>query len=203
MTPLNSFHQRVCLASCEVLLDIEFPEDTAEISAEVGGRGFTLDVEDEEDLFVRNYRAILHGIKCDTRKMRRLTELDNLDPDSRLAKQVSDSLSVEPSNGSSRYSHTRSPSRHREQGRPLAPPRPSYHERHVSRGSYARESPTASPYDRSSPPASYQYSDPGTARTSDSGYLGIPAGRDYHDNTGWPRSTASEEIRRRAMKSWQ
>lgn len=48
------------------------------ISAEVGGRGFTLDTEDEEELTVRNYRVRLHAVRCDTRKMRRLREMDEL-----------------------------------------------------------------------------------------------------------------------------
>lgn len=195
------------MTSCEVLLDLEFPEDTAEISAEVGGRGFVLDYEDEEDLLVRNYRAILHGIKVDTRKMRRLSELDELDPDAKLAKQVSERLSVTPShtgNGHHGHSrgHSRSSSRHQEHERPLAPPRPSYHDRHISRASQIREPPIPNRYDRNSSSSSYQYSDPGTARTVDSGYLGLPEERGYHDSTGRPRSTASEEIKRRVMSRW-
>lgn len=197
ITPANSLHQRVCLTSCEVLLDLEFPEDTAEISAEVGGRGFDLDYEDEEDLLVRNYRAVLHGIKVDTRKIRRLAELDELDPDAKLAKQVSDKLSVDSLHGS-RRSHSHSPSRSRE---PSRPPRPSYRERHVSRASYIRDSPTAH-HSQTGSSSSYQPSDPGTPRTTDSGYLDLSDDRSYHSLTGRPRSTASEEIKRRVMSRW-
>jgi hypothetical protein len=183
---------------------LEFPEDTAEISAEVGGRGFVLDYEDEEDLLVRNYRAILHGIKVDTRKMRRLSELDELDPSTKLAKQVSERLSVSSVQNSKGHGHghSRSSSRPHEPERPLAPPRPSYHDRHLSRASQIRDSPIPNRYDHNSSSSSYQHSDPGTARTTDSGYLGLPEDRDYHDATGRPRSTASEEIKRRVMSRW-
>lgn len=201
-TPVDSLHQRVCLASCEVLLDLEFPEDTAEISAQVGGRGFALDYEDEEDLMVRNYRAILHGIKVDTRKMRRLKELDDLDQDAKLARHVSERLSFE---NEERLTHNSHPSRAfsvpRGPGRSHAEPRPSYHDRHASRTSYGRQG-TSDRYERSAAPSSpYQYSDPGSARMSDVGsQLSLPRG--YHAATGRPASTASEEIRRKAMQRW-
>jgi hypothetical protein len=94
VTPPDSLHQRVCLSSCEVLLDLEFPEDTAEISAEVGGRGLTLDEQEQEELTVRNYKAVIHSIKCETRKIRRLKELESVNLDSTLAKHVRDKLSV-------------------------------------------------------------------------------------------------------------
>lgn len=191
-TPVDSLHQRVCLASCEVLLDLEFPEDTAEISAEVGGRGFTLDTEDEEELLVRNYRAVLHGIKVDTRKMRRLKELEDLDPDAKLARHASESLSFETEKHVGYRGHTsHAHSGRHGRDRSHAPHKPSYDERHASRAHY-RQDPPSSPY---------QYSDPGTARVSEGGsQLGVP--RDYHSSTGRPRSTASEEIRRRAMQRW-
>ena len=76
ITALDSLHQRVCLNTAELIFDIEFPEEAAAISAEVGGRGFQLNSEDEDDLTVRNYRVNLHSINVDTRKMRRLRELD-------------------------------------------------------------------------------------------------------------------------------
>lgn len=192
----------MCLASCEVLLDLEFPEDTAEISAQVGGRGFALDYEEEEDLMVRNYRAILHGLKVDTRKMRRLKELDELDPDAKLARHVADKLSFE---NEDRLSHSMHPGRAssvpQAYGKALAASRPSYHERHASRTSYGRQG-SSDRYERSVAPSSpYQCSDPGSARMSETGsQLSLPRG--YHAATGRPASTASEEIRRRAMQHW-
>ncbi|KAK9896474.1 hypothetical protein P389DRAFT_190015 [Cystobasidium minutum MCA 4210] len=200
-TPLDSLHQRVCLSSCEVLLDLEFPEDTAEISAEVGGRGFTLDREDEEDLMVRNYRAVLHGIKVETRKMRRLRELDELDPDAKLAKHVSHKLSFEDDDRHARHRRPPHTSSAQDHDRLHASPRPSYHERHASRTSQIRHD-TSNRYERSATPASlYEYSDPGSAPFSDTASrLSVP--RSYHAATGRPASTASEEIKRRAMQRW-
>ena len=38
----------------------------------------TLNTQEEEDMAVRNYRVNLHAVKCSTRKMRRLRELDEV-----------------------------------------------------------------------------------------------------------------------------
>lgn len=79
ITPSDSSHQRVCLPLCEVLFDVEFPEEAAAVSAQVGGRGLTLNTDESDDLIVRNYRVTLHSVKSETRKMRRIRELEEVD----------------------------------------------------------------------------------------------------------------------------
>lgn len=101
ITPPSSSHQRVSLPCAEVLFALEFPEEAALISAEVGGRGFSLDTEDEDELRVRNYRVSIHAVKCETRKMRRLKEMDE------LGQAVQDGMMLKtPSSSTSRHATT-------------------------------------------------------------------------------------------------
>ena len=250
ITALESLHQRVSLPAAELIFDIEFPEEAAAISAEVGGRGFQLNKEDEDDLTVRNYRINLHGIKVDTRKMRRLRELDEIDG-AKAGAQGPTSLDPKPSrilNGGigstmpSSRSAMLAPLRHdyRAESIPTPMSRAPYQRHHEHQASHDASSSLAAPlpsHSRSAQPSPRPLypptpevnaqSRPGYASSSGAastiaptrpydcadpqqdGYahrrsaLSLEAPRsEYSGRAPSVRTTASEDIKQRAMARW-
>lgn len=234
ITSAESLHQRVSLPVCEVLFEIEFPKDTAKISENVGGRGFTLDSEAEEEMLVRNYVVSLHGIKVDTRRMRRLKELEG-DGVASTSGRRSHSQPPPSSRPSVALSDTTTstlqvPTRRHAYGSSLAPPtaseaartpapqytydetlssaRPSY----ISQSRQYLASPAISRAS-SEPrrqPSEYTYGSDYTGKPQYRSVVSLPTPRSLppshhspeYGNLGRPASTASEEIKRRAMANW-